>query len=50
MVAGDFGSAFNAQLSTPLGLALNRDHTPLSRFGAEQFEACEEESKDSEHA
>ncbi|OLP87469.1 hypothetical protein AK812_SmicGene31314 [Symbiodinium microadriaticum] len=28
-VRGDFGSAFNAQLSTPLGLALDRDHTSL---------------------
>ena len=25
---GDYGSAFNAQLSTPLGLALDKDHTP----------------------
>eukprot|EP00439_Symbiodinium_sp_Y106_P037974 s4624_g4.t1 len=37
-VRGDFGSAFNAQLSTPLGLALNRDHTSIyiADFGSDR--------------
>ncbi|CAE7199415.1 Nhlrc2 [Symbiodinium natans] len=40
---GDYGSAFNAQLSTPLGLALDKDHTFLyiADYGSDRVRRIE---------